>query len=1057
MNNLYVYKSSAGSGKTYALVFHYLWLVLQNPNRYKQILAVTFTNKATAEMKSRIVEALHTLAIDKHAPLALDLAPKLPNTDIQKTAQIVLGKILHNFGRFNVQTLESFFNYVVRSFSRELNIQLQTQLELDQDKAIRVSVDQMIEDALEDTELTRWLIEYQFNQVDEAKSWNILPSLIQFGKDVFKERTDLLFENKNAREAWSIQSAGVLQKKLYQQIQLFESTLADMALKALRILETFGIDVLDCRGGKNGVGVFLQSVSLKKRFEPTDTFRSLTENEDAWYPKTSKLKNEFRGAIANGLGRIPREMVAYYDENCAQYDAAKSVLSTIYAAPLLSYIHNQLLKYRDTNRILFISDLGKLLSAIMKDQDTPFIYEKLGNQLKYFLLDEFQDTSSRQWQNIAPLVTNSLSNGHNSFIVGDAKQSIYRWRNSDFRLLMNLENDVSLLPFKSIFRQEKLNTNYRSGANIVWFNNIFFGESARAIETLVGDKAKMFIDEMYSETEIHQKTIPSQEGAGCVKILFLNSEGDTWKKKALEALYQQLGDVLNRGYAYSDIAILVRKNSEAIEIVEYFGQNVTHSFPIVSSEALLVQNNMWVQIIIDILEWLAFDKNDIPKAHILFCIQLHQKLTAEEAKIKFGELDKLKNRFTTLPLYECTEEIMEWLQPMPAENAYVLRFLEFVLNTTQDQALSIQSFLQLWEEEKDLLSVLHSDTTQAIRVMTFHKAKGLEFPVVFIPFAEWSFSPKSTQNLIWASSDQPPYNTFEAIPISPKSNFTSDSPFYAAYLEEYAASYADNINLLYVALTRPKDAIYIYAPQKNNEKKEQKEVTAASLIHHIVTTSTFFPAHVSQDNSTFYFGKETQKQDVLNRKTSTENIHKPQAFFNPSGAWRRKLVIRSKKEDNVLAFSTHYSTSNAEPRLQGLIIHKILAFVYRVQTVDADLRKAFETTELKSLIPEAEQSIYIDWVKSFVQKPELKPFFETEMKIYNERSLVLKDAKTLRPDRILMGKNEVTIIEYKTGAPTDAHLRQLQGYMTLFENTAFEKVEGFVVYVPDGNVKNANA
>lgn len=1061
MNELLIYRSSAGSGKTYVLVLQYLRLVLQQPSLYRRILAVTFTHKATAEMKMRIVRALHDMATGKPTALARDLQAEMPDIDLQAAAQTVLANILHNYGRFNVQTLESFFHQLVRSFSRELQIGPNVRPETDSDAAIPVAVDNLLDGIADDTPVARqlaaWLVDFAFWQMDAAKSWRIHLALQKLAKLLFDEKTDRLFPNGLHVGGWSLPAAAALIQTLTQTKRQFESTLVQMAQQGIALLQQHNLTRADCNS--KGGAAYLFNLAAGEWDAPSVTFRALAGNPAQWYTKATNRKADFQQALDAGLATIPQQVIDYYDANIAAYNAAAAVLRYVHTVPLLQYLDQHLVQYRDDNHVLFISDVGRLLARIIDHNDAPFIYEKIGNRYRHFLLDEFQDTSARQWDNIVPLVSNALASGYSALVVGDVKQSIYRWRNSDLRLLQNLEADRHLAPFRALFKPHALAHNYRSAEAVVGFNNYFFQSATQLLVAALPPPVGRAIAQAYAPGTVRQTPKAEGKGTGYVHIKLL-AKAKRGEEEATDpnllALQARIDELLDEGYRHADIAILVRANKHGAQIADYLMRQPGQQYPIASAEALLIANAPVVQALISTLQWLAQPAHTIAWAHVQHVLDGRSKtgtLQTESVPKSMERLRQSRERLLRLPLYECVEEATELLGLGAPPDAYLQRLLDVVLDCGRD-GYDIDQFLAWWEEEGAGLSIQPAEDGDAIRILTIHKAKGLEFPVVIIPFADWKFSPSHVNSpTFWAHATAEPFAAYSPLLLAPQQELDERSPFYDSYAEELGATYVDNLNLLYVAFTRAEERLYVLAPQV---KSTTAHYTAASLIQAVLEAG--LPAKATYDAAQGFFtmGVETPPTANASRMAAAATVALPSVA--PGGRWRNRLVIRP-RIDPALGGAPNEPT----PLRWGEWVHQALAAIHTQKTFAADLARALQQMQFDGLLTAALAAKLQAQLEGLVRNPAIAPFFAEGWHVLLEQPVLAGPGQTQRPDRVLvrnlyanagsMDMGEAIIVDFKTGKPAPVHQAQVAAYARSLRAMRYDPVRACVVYIEDGQVE----
>ena len=563
---LTVYKASAGSGKTFRLVVEYLKLILDNPFNYRHILAVTFTNKATNEMKSRILKELNLIANGKNSATIEVLKTETSKSEqfIRERAHQVLRNILHDYNRFSINTIDSFTQKVIKSFNRELGISPNFTVELDTDMILEEAVARLFANIGNNKNLLHWLQEYSRERIEENHSQRLDADIKKLGAELFKERFQVFFPEDD-ESVYTRDNLNSFVKEIKQLKASFEQTLKNKGSKAVDEMESAGLKPADFSGGATrSVGAFLVKLANGEMPNFTKTVREAAEDAKKWAAKSNKQREEIIAIVEQKLRPVLQEIVAYFDQNFAKYNTTIAVLKQIRTLGILIDLKDEIKELLHEKGILPLSDSNLLLSKIIGQSDSPFIYEKIGNYYKHFMLDEFQDTSGLQWHNFKPLVLNSLAEGNNNLIVGDVKQSIYRWRNSDWNILAEqLKYDFS----DAQRREESLEFNFRSDRNIIDFNNTIFEALLNEFENRIFNPEEDLKNHLPRfrniYTEFVQKTgDESAEKRGYIETNFLPAED--FMDDSTHKLIEQVKTLQDKGINAEDIAILIRKNSEDV-------------------------------------------------------------------------------------------------------------------------------------------------------------------------------------------------------------------------------------------------------------------------------------------------------------------------------------------------------------------------------------------------------------------------------------------------------------------------------------------------------------
>ncbi len=1055
MRGFNIYKSSAGSGKTYTLVKEYLKLALKNPSEVKQILAITFTNKATEEMKSRIIKALVELIENKKPELKEILQKELIlDIDIPKKAQEVLDRILHDYSNFSVSTIDSFFHKIIRAFSKEMQLPMRFDVEMNQSNVIAELTDRLLQDIGKNKELTQWLEKLMLFKLNEDKGWKIENDIKFIAQELFKEKF-------YAASQTSVPVTGKFIEQLFKIRQNFESQMKAHGDEAIGIINNQHLSIKDFAYGSAGVANYFNKIRYKNdpdNYKPTKRSLEALQNPDKWYAKTSINKELIVQLITEGVGTdkplalILSDIITLYTTSSEEYHSCLEVLKLIYIYGIVNYLKEKLKEYRDEKNVVMMSDTTYLLKQFVTGNDTPFVFEKVGNAYKHFLIDEFQDTSDFQWHNLLPLVENSIAAGSFTMVVGDAKQSIYRWRGGNMQLLLTgVQNDLG--HFEELIKEELLGTNYRSKKHIVEFNNTFFKDAASLIKSNLQIENNNLLDKAYHMDEVQQEVAPKNSEGGYVKISFIdekdhnekgiepdkNPKKKNWKEIALDKLLETIHELENDNYSLKDIAILVRKNTEGNIIAKFLFENGYTK--VISSESLLLWNSPKIQFIINILQYLNNSHNMIAKTNLLYYYAqlnglnisnntLFTDFSNRDNQLFYNQLPekfvKHLNYLGKLPLYELSEQLISIFNLNDTPDAYIQRFQDLILEYTAKNKADIRNFINWWEENKnnDKCSVIVPENENAIRILSVHKSKGLQFPVVIMPFTDWKLSPDH-RDIMWVSSTHAPFSEHALLPVKPGKGLM-DTYFKEAYVQELIQTYIDNINVLYVAFTRAEQRLYTFSPLPVGDKLNN----ANELIHQTIK----FSGMVSENNS-FEIGEAVPKQIKFEKEN--EEIVKLTEY--PSNRWQSRLAISSKASvlwniiDNEKTENVNY----------GILIHEVLANI----RVASDVKKSINLIHHEGLINENEKKELQIKVEKILSIPGVKNWFNDEWDVKTERELLLPDGQILRPDRVLIKKNHAVIIDYKTGAKEQKHEDQITHYARVLESIGYSPVEKYLLYI----------
>ena len=1048
MQGLTIYKSSAGSGKTYTLVLSYLKIVILNPYLYRNILAVTFTNKATEEMKARIIQTLGHLADHTdsqlkeagHAEyLALEAFVKSQNLSLSISFQAgqALRLILSDYSNFSVSTIERFFQRVIRAFARELEIPLGYDVEMKQQAIIERLVSDLLMEITPENPLTRLFQGYLDRNLDEEKSWNIESAIRKLGQEIFKEQYQHL-ENNQPIATETPQKALKFTEELWAIRKQFEQFMEREAQKAIEIMTDLGLEREDFKYKKSGVPNYFFKV-LKQDYEPGKRALTGCENQEVWYDPKKPKAHEIESAFQRGLQDQLCLLVNHYDKYAEEYFTARQVLQTIYSFGVLSDLQKKLQEYRKENNQLIISDTSSLLDKIISGTDTPFVYERIGTKYTYYLLDEFQDTSDMQWKNLFPLVSDAISREEGQvMLVGDVKQSIYRWRNGNMYLLMKGVEDQIEHQNNQKPRVHHLDKNWRTAQEIVQFNNQFFEHAATLMEQFVGNQEEPIFGKAYERLA---QTPQRSQYPGYLRIEGIESPDarrpTAWRKAAMERLLETLHELFALGFLPKDITLLVRRNSEGVELAQFLQQ---HELKVVSSESLLVRNHPTVQFLHALLQHLWDQEDPIAQARVSYFY--HQLETATSiSDLQFRDrnpndliegLEALKPTLLRLAVYECTARIQRLFPSLATPNAYLQGFMDAMLEYSQEQDASLSGFLQWWEEEQHKRAISSVAEPHAVEIMTIHKAKGLEFPIVILPFADWDLTP-SARGFLWIDEpERSPYDQWPYLPVEASSKL-EHTYFAHEYITEKVNSYLDNLNLLYVALTRPQYRLYVFT---RAAKSKSTRLTNVSHLFNQVLHQYELEGLVSAEN----YWESGNSENVP--KTEGEEVL-PERTLAPL-----KLAPALEEPPIRVRFSSNrYLPVGILERTakinQGELLHEALAYV----KVPEDIPQAVTRMRHKGYILPDQMLTLTRQLEFIVTYPMAADWYDTAWKVKNEAEIITMEGAVLRPDRVMIREQEAIVVDYKSGKRNDRYLRQVRHYMQALTEMGYVPVRGYVYYL----------
>jgi ATP-dependent exoDNAse (exonuclease V) beta subunit len=1033
-----IYDASAGSGKTYALVKEYLKIILTSPKNdaYRNILAITFTNKAVHEMKSRIVGSLSEFAKDNPSSKAQELMQDvsvdtgLSIIQIKTKAQQIIKHLIHNYAAFDISTIDKFTHKVIRAFAHDLNLPMTFEVTLDTENLLIEAVDAIISQAGEDEILTNLLVDFTMEKTDDDKSWDISREILETGKLVLNEnnRNEIThFQDKSITEFLEIK------KKLAAVCDELEKETITFGNQAAALLEQKEIDPKSFSRGT--FPNHIASIQAGKFNPKNKTFK---EVDYIAINKTAQDR-ELIEIIIPDLLSIMSKVYALF-EKIYFY---KAFLKNITPLSLLNTVSNELAKIQQEQNILSITEFNALIHREIQNQPAPFIYERLGERYRHFFIDEFQDTSEMQWQNLIPLIDNALS-GQDEYgdkgtlmIVGDPKQSIYRWRGGKAEQFIELSKDQN--PFNNPDKKvTQLEYNYRSYAQIIEFNNSFF-------KLLANEFQHPDYKDLY-ENHSHQK-VNSKTG-GYVNISFLPETTESEEvvvdktEKYVQATLDTINQVLEKGFEYKDIVILTRKRGQGIAVANFLTEQ---GVPLLSSETLMIQNATEVRFIIQVLKYLINSSDIDAKAHFLHYLALHaqdnlpvhdfiakgkelvQETEFEHWLLQFN-LDLSFQNLRKKSLYEAVEiMVSKFLNPKLRTSSYVQYFLDIVLERDIRNQAGVADFLDFWDKSADKFSIPSPEGTNAVRIMTIHKSKGLEFPVVIMPFAEEDYSRKPKDKL-WLNAEE----ATVGLPKVLIDNSSAVEGFGEDALELYTIKkqeeLLDNINVLYVALTRAEEQLYIISSKNFSSKGEvPKNNMCAFFVNYLIAQGIY-----KEDLFEYQMGTST--------KLSSEDKHEDSSKIIPSV----KEVLNPKNIKIAQREALMWGTHQQEAIEYGNVIHEILSFVNTKNDVDLAITKALEN----GLIQLGQKEAVYQTILEIVNLESLINHFAEGNRVLNEQTIIQKEGKIIKPDRMAITPDQkVYLLDYKTGVANLKYIEQLNDYQHAIEEIGYEVIEKVIVYI----------
>lgn len=1089
-------KASAGSGKTYTLVKEYLIMLLgkkteggnyildKHPNdNHRYILAITFTNKATEEMKSRIVETLDVLASNPdESPYITDLTTMLgaSKDDISKSAGIAERQMLEDYTNFNVCTIDTFFQKILRTFAYEVNLSSNYGVELNDEYVVELGVNNLKtrlhdESGKKNKSLSHWLWMFVQDSIKNGSSWDVFykpkskktvdNSLYNFAKvltnEVVKKNSkqlfDFLADPKNIQAFNVALNSGIsnLIPKVKECVDEIFKMLEGPGIKANNYFTKF-LDALN-----NSDNPFLIK-DLDKKVEKKIADQSFVNKKSA---KVNDI------AICDCLTKIL--------DNNTVYASYKKILDLTYQLGLLGDINASMQDFTNENNTILLSGTNDIVKRIIDGCETPFIYERIGMYLHNFLLDEFQDTSRMQWENLLPLVRNGLANGHDSLIIGDVKQSIYRFRNSDPQLLHSqLKVDFSN---DSIKYNEGRSINWRSARNIVHWNNAFFQFLSMALN----------MDEFYADVEqevspkneklpghvvVARREIPDKkkdtDGSNDCEIKNDDNSNDNdlnFKEWAIEKMIVDLQSLLARGFKQKDIAVLSNTNREGqlaiSRIMKWNIENPDKQMKVVSEESLLVISSPAVRIVVNILKMLDRceahneDGREMPMVLRRFEANRSEGMDTSEAfedaiVSKDEDIADYIDRLYETSKSACLDSVVEQIiksqlsKQMTEENTpYLLAFLDSVVDFMSRYGSNIHHFLKWWDKVGPGLSISSPDNIDAIRVITIHKSKGLQFPCVLIPMFDWNFDQSSIEWIETAGFKDKLPKGVAIPPIVPVKRDNKRTLFDKEFKKIARSNIMDSLNKTYVACTRAQYELIIYT-ENNKELGLQLSQFLETCRNNDISPT---PTENCDPDVVYELGKPMLRSDIpaLNSDDNAlpdnveSRIMPPYSVVSDVDRW--KLT----SPDIIIDV-------RGTTRWVGEMLHKVME---RVRT-PKNLKKAFGRALHRGMITEEEHDEYLALLSKRLADPRVADWFANDNRLMLERSVTIGGNGQKRPDRVVMKPNgEIIIVDYKFGDRSDdndtKYKRQVAGYKRAVCDALGcrpDCVSGYVWYIHSGDI-----
>ena len=1073
---LTVYKASAGSGKTFTLATEYISLLVENPMSYRTILAVTFTNKATEEMKMRILSQLY--GIWKQLPDSdnyLKVVQEKTGLDtkvISERAGISLSNLLNNYNYFRVETIDTFFQSVMRNMARELDLTTNLRIGLNDVQVEELAVDQLIADLSTTDAMLQWILRYIMENISDDKSWNVIGQIKQFGRHIFSDT----YKNVSSTLEEKLAEPGFFDQYTTRLRELRQSAIERMKQFAdtfFEILESEGLTVDDFSYGKSGLCSFF--IKLRQGlFDEGIVGKRVTDsvgNPSKWYKKTHPRRELIHALADSTLDSLLRQAIEERPRQWHLYKSADLTLRHLSQLRLLSSIEQKVHELnQDANRFL-LSDTQQLLHSLIGDSDSPFIFEKIGAQLEHVMIDEFQDTSTVQWQNFRVLLDEAMSHeGSKNLIVGDVKQSIYRWRAGDWRLLNDIESQFNDRQVDT----RCLDTNFRSQRRIITFNNTFF-EKAAHLEYLslqeINEAEATQLERAYADVV---QQIPDQRAdEGFVRIELLPTED--YQTQMFQRLKETVSELLAAGATQEQMAILVRTNAVIPLIAQYFMEQMPE-VTIVSDEAFRLDASNAVCLLIHAMRLLVRPDDQLTKAaitKIYHCDVMQDYLGDNTQMLAETDLDALLpeayiNHFDdlrSLPLYDLVERLYTIfaLERLTSQSAYVCAFYDHLVNFVNENAADITAFLTEWEETL-CAKTIQSDETNGVRIFSIHKSKGLEYEHVIVPFCDWQLE-KQSGNILWCQPSEAPFDDLPIVPVDYSQKQMMGTIFEADYRHEHLQNTVDNLNLLYVAFTRARNSLFVIGRRKASGTRslliEQSLPLVADALQETDPNADIvlegldddtFPLRLTYGTLSYH----NSPLSIIDSQLSSNPFLQPYLPLPVAiRTFESKVSFRQSNRSRAFTEGDDEEVVRQQNYIQtGSVLHEVFSTI----RTTADIPDALQRLQSEGVIYDG--SLTPERITSMLQKrlkdSRVANWFSDRWKLFNECSILsVEDGRVCqhRPDRVMTDGQQWIVVDFKFGSPKPEYHDQVRQYMNLLADMGHQNIRGYLWYVYSNSIE----
>ncbi len=1077
-----VYRASAGSGKTFTLAIRFIELLIKNPFAYRETLAVTFTNKATEEMKLRILSQLYGLAND--LPDSRDYMRRIMDDlgcseqEVRRKADTALHLMLHDFSSFNIETIDSFFQRILRNLSHELGLKANIRVELNNDEVEEMAVDRLIAQLKQNDNVLKWIISYIEQKMEDDENWNVISNIKEFGKKIFKQEYKENAELLNKKFSANDNFIELYKQSLRSIINEADKMMQDLGERFFQIMTDNGYDVSDLSSGARGAAGYFIKLSKGEYIDSKKVYNKTAEkasNGAEGWVKKADLRKPIATFAEHTLAPMLHDAEKERQKYVKNVASAKAILKHINELRLLHNIEQEVQAInKETNRFL-LDGTQSLLNKLMENSDAPFVFEKIGGRINNIMIDEFQDTSTIQWENFKKLLLECMSHENSeNLLVGDVKQSIYRWRNGDWSLLGNINNDKDLAS-KDV-KMEDLDTNYRSEANVIDFNNLFFTTAAPIANELLkeddNDKGDI-IEEIYTEKLVHQKYPEGKAHHGMVDIRLITADDDAnIESKTIEMTKEYILDLIDHGAREQDIAILTRGNRE-ISLLANTLQNELPHLSFISDEAYTLDASMAVNIIVDAMRSLITPEDMLLRAQLAKEYQqailgksddeLHIDKEYGIDKYLPFEFANDRERLLSLPISDLADRLFAIfdLSHLMNESAYTDAFIDQLNAFCQNNIPDMEKFLEAWDDSIHKKTVKGGDL-QGIRLLTIHKSKGLEFDHVIIPFAAWKLNKGNT---LWCKTDVQPFAEMPIVPVESKS--LKNTVYAEDYFEENVQNSIDNLNMLYVAFTRAGKNLIVIGKNANGKTSFDNssmcaviQRTLAKMIDHLDWNEKDSNPLQNKEDIRFTFGSMYIKNKVAK---ASENVFLQEntPVTVDTDIHSRNLEFRQSNRSRRFASGSDETPENQHYITQGTVMHGVLSQIHNADEVENVLNDFVQEGVISDNSEHLNRNTLSRLIRKRIEENPLhviNRWFSSEVEVFNECSILCPDPETglaheLRPDRVVKDGDKITVIDFKFGNARPEYRQQVNQYMNLLKDMGYRHVDGYLWYIYNNKVE----